>query len=399
MLIVLQDETKGKPVIEFVGLRPKMYSFRTCDAVIGNVEPRIYTKQIGKGITRAALKQIPHETYLAMFREGEQQIVINRRIGSQLHNIYSLEFRKRGIVPYDDKRFLLADLADGQPNPNTHAFGHYSIETAEFPEPEQPPAGADMVVEVREPPPSRNQRWEARLARKHKRAVKVADQELSDDNEVIAAGPEFAVLQRAAETRPGGTRHMMNVIDRLIADTRAMEAAAPPCHPGAGPSRHPTLESVFQEAQEDSDSENEVDRPHHDPFGIRARHRLALEGEDGRPVSPDAEEDGCGFEQNDMELITILCSFPHRSAPFRSDTDEDDDDDGCGLSNNKRVLTIVIAHFLTGLRRFCGRRLWERTTTTTPLTKMTNMASLIMTRYKLKLIMDILIYDFFSFNG
>ena len=27
-----KDETKGNPIIEFVGLRPKMYSFTVCDA-------------------------------------------------------------------------------------------------------------------------------------------------------------------------------------------------------------------------------------------------------------------------------------------------------------------------------------------------------------------------------
>ena len=27
-----KDETKGTPIVEFVGLRPKMYSFTVCDA-------------------------------------------------------------------------------------------------------------------------------------------------------------------------------------------------------------------------------------------------------------------------------------------------------------------------------------------------------------------------------
>ena len=35
--------------------------------------------------------------------------------------LYTLEQSKRGLCPYDDKRYLLADLPDGQPNPNTHA--------------------------------------------------------------------------------------------------------------------------------------------------------------------------------------------------------------------------------------------------------------------------------------
>lgn len=38
--------------------------------------------------------------------------------------LYTLEQTKRGLCPYDDKRYLLADFADGEPNPITHAYGH-----------------------------------------------------------------------------------------------------------------------------------------------------------------------------------------------------------------------------------------------------------------------------------
>ena len=38
-----------------------------------------------------------------------------------------MEQEKRGLCPYDDKRYLLADLRDGCPNPNTHAYGHRDL--------------------------------------------------------------------------------------------------------------------------------------------------------------------------------------------------------------------------------------------------------------------------------
>ena len=38
---------------------------------------------------------------------------------------------KRGLCPYDDKRYLLADLPDGRPNPNTHAYGHRDLAAEE----------------------------------------------------------------------------------------------------------------------------------------------------------------------------------------------------------------------------------------------------------------------------
>ena len=42
-----------------------------------------------------------------------------------------MEQEKRGLCPYDDKRYLLADLADGRPNPNTHAYGHCDLAAEE----------------------------------------------------------------------------------------------------------------------------------------------------------------------------------------------------------------------------------------------------------------------------
>ena len=42
-----------------------------------------------------------------------------------------MEQEKRGRCPYNDKRYLLADLPDGRPNPNTHAYGHLDLATEE----------------------------------------------------------------------------------------------------------------------------------------------------------------------------------------------------------------------------------------------------------------------------
>ena len=41
--------------------------------------------------------------------------------------MYLLAVEKRGLIAYDDKLVLLGDLANGQPNPKTHAYGHYSL--------------------------------------------------------------------------------------------------------------------------------------------------------------------------------------------------------------------------------------------------------------------------------
>ena len=86
-----------------------------------------------------------------MFREEELQRLPNRAIRSKLHQVYSLEVHKCGLHPFDDKRYLLANLEDGSPNPFTHAFKHYSIST-EKTEIDEPTIGPALVVEVRHPP-------------------------------------------------------------------------------------------------------------------------------------------------------------------------------------------------------------------------------------------------------
>ena len=49
-----------------------------------------------------------------------------------------MEQEKRGLCPYDDKRYLIADLPDGRPNPNTHAYGHRDLAAEEHLVADQP---------------------------------------------------------------------------------------------------------------------------------------------------------------------------------------------------------------------------------------------------------------------
>ena len=94
--------------------------------------PTIHEKKTFKGVQRAARDTLTHKDYFDMFKQlpredGLPHTVINRHFVSRLHQIYTEEQEKRGLVPFDDKRYLLANLPDGSPNPNTHAYGHYSI--------------------------------------------------------------------------------------------------------------------------------------------------------------------------------------------------------------------------------------------------------------------------------
>lgn len=112
--------------------------------------------------------------------------------------------QKRGLVPYNDKRILLADLPDGQPNSETHAFGHYSLDAVHLPDHDQPAAGKEMVVVVSQ---SQNKQYESRLAMKHARVVNKARAlwfENGDDIDGKLHRDQLQVAERVAAARPGG---------------------------------------------------------------------------------------------------------------------------------------------------------------------------------------------------
>ena len=108
--------------------------------------------------------------------------MVNRRIGSKLNQVriiisisicitvhlticiqvYTMEQKKRGLCPYDDKRYLLADLPDGCLNPNTHAYGHCDLAAEEHLMADQPEPGAKLII--RHP--------KERFARRHARVTK-----------------------------------------------------------------------------------------------------------------------------------------------------------------------------------------------------------------------------------
>ena len=116
-----KDETLGAPITEFVGLRPKMYSFLTLvDPATGATKG----KHRAKGIQYAAsAQQLRHANYLEQLERPAENRISNKRIGSKLHVIYSMSVEKRALCAFDDKRFLLEDGA------HTLAYGHRDITT------------------------------------------------------------------------------------------------------------------------------------------------------------------------------------------------------------------------------------------------------------------------------
>ena len=63
-------ETKGNPIVEFVGLRRKMYSFTVCDAsepiLALNYPMDVRHKAVAKGVAPSQIKRFKHEDYVRM---------------------------------------------------------------------------------------------------------------------------------------------------------------------------------------------------------------------------------------------------------------------------------------------------------------------------------------------
>ena len=45
--------------------------------------------------------------------------------------VYTIKQEKRALCPYDEKRYLLADLPDSRQYSNTHAYGHRDLAAEE----------------------------------------------------------------------------------------------------------------------------------------------------------------------------------------------------------------------------------------------------------------------------
>jgi len=111
---MFKDETGGKQIEEFVGLRSKLYSYKM-------FEDSMETKKC-KGIKKTVIqKSITHEDYKAcLFTKAKQYNRMNV-IRSYHHDIYTEELNKIALSADDDKRIILNDGI------HTLAYGHYKL--------------------------------------------------------------------------------------------------------------------------------------------------------------------------------------------------------------------------------------------------------------------------------
>ena len=98
---MFKDEVAGRQITHFIGLRPKLYTFKIED---GNT-----TKKC-KGVKKNVVKKgIDFEHYFECLFTGEKQMRTMKIIRSENHNIYSKEVNKIALSSEDDKRKVLKD--------------------------------------------------------------------------------------------------------------------------------------------------------------------------------------------------------------------------------------------------------------------------------------------------
>ena len=106
---LFKDECGGVPITEFVGLKPKSYSFETSD---GKVEKKC------KGVKKYVVKKHnTHKDYKEALFSGTPQYRTMNTIRSRGHEVGSEKINKTALSADDDKRIILEDgihtLANG----------------------------------------------------------------------------------------------------------------------------------------------------------------------------------------------------------------------------------------------------------------------------------------------
>ena len=108
-----KDECNGKPPLEFIGLRSKMYSLQMTESS---------SKSTAKGVKRAfAKKHLMHAVYKDCLLNEKRTSASFFTIRSSNHNVSTMKIVKDALSPYDDKRYLQRETTD------TLAYGHWKI--------------------------------------------------------------------------------------------------------------------------------------------------------------------------------------------------------------------------------------------------------------------------------
>ena len=120
-----KDEVEGIPIVEFVGLRSKMYSYmkdkkqgsRTAKGTKKNVIKKV--SRTAKGIKKNVIEQeLQHDNYINVLFNKMQMRHTMRLIKSEKHRIGSYVLDKISLSCFDDKRYIHENGV------TSYAYGH-----------------------------------------------------------------------------------------------------------------------------------------------------------------------------------------------------------------------------------------------------------------------------------
>ena len=123
-----KDEAGGNAIIEFVGLKSKMYSYKT-ETKRKKIYKKMYllvnntkNNKTAKGVKKNVIKRdLDHSHYLACLQNNTVEQHKIRTIRSDHHVISSYEINKTSLSCFDDKRYILHDGI------TSYAYGHNLI--------------------------------------------------------------------------------------------------------------------------------------------------------------------------------------------------------------------------------------------------------------------------------
>ena len=105
-----KDEAAGQPIIEWGGLKSKMYTYKT----------ETKNDKKAQGVKKNVVKRdLQHEDYLQCLRNSSMMRHKMKSIRSDHHQISSYQINKISLSCFDDKRYILDDGI------SSNAYGHY----------------------------------------------------------------------------------------------------------------------------------------------------------------------------------------------------------------------------------------------------------------------------------
>ena len=111
----MKDEMGGELILEFVGLRAKMYSILNYDGE---------NKKTAKGvIEQVKKKQIQHEDYKTSLFNSKTFVHCGSKIQQDKHQLYTVDITKVTLSPFNDKKWITRDGETFQ----SYSFGNILI--------------------------------------------------------------------------------------------------------------------------------------------------------------------------------------------------------------------------------------------------------------------------------